>query len=228
MSKEHFNAFNLVGKVVKVGNMTAWIETVGHGTRGKTFVDLHTITLQDKPGMDKIEKLRGKRLSVWGNLADSGDPRLLLAATPTITAVKKTVKDVNAVRITGQVENCELFPAKEGKKQFTSILIECDGSLINGVAFRGLASKLETKAPKGTILTLGGRMRRREFELNEGGTGYAVDIIADPSETKIEAASELVNPFDNMPDWDIPADSGDTEEAPAKEQAAAPSRRNAV
>ena len=227
-SKAHFNGFYLVGQVVRTGRFGEWhqatIETVGKGIRGAKFIDLHTVTFMDDEAADKVAKLMNKRVSLAGKLADSGDPRLLLVASPSIQAVTKAVKDANMAKIVGESERCELFPPKEGKKQFTSVLMKVNGQLLNAVAFRGLASKLDG-LEEGTPLQIQGRMRRREFEMNDGNTGYAVDIIADSGKSKILGKSERIDPFEAMPDWDIPEGTTDETAETAEKTTEEPKKR---
>ena len=177
------NQWQIDGDVVQFENGVATIKVV---TRGRT--DSYENLLQVEIPESLAEQVKpGSMQSFVGQYvcgADETEPKLVAVdeTEPKLVAVDVDAADdyFCLAQAIVKLAGGEFFKAqpKQGKKQFLSLFgDQIDGkNTITAVAFRALSQSWKNLA-KGSVLLLGGQLRRKAFADNSGR--FSTDIILD-------------------------------------------------
>ena len=179
MAETILNQFEIDGEVIQVDDDKVTIKVINEGVN-QDYEELLVVTV---PKELASEVRVGEMQSFAGRVERSPAEETRLMALD----IQPAEEYYNFATILAKIWSVDFYKAKPklGKKQFLNIFAREEGNpdnRIGAVAFKGLSNELKDLS-RGSLLQMGGQLRRRAFADNSGR--YSTDILLSASDTEI-------------------------------------------
>lgn len=176
---EAMNRFKLVGNLDEVKGDKAIVTTVIPGATGKPYVNTFPIEVSAEQA-EALMPLTGQTVGILGYVEKTPESSVAWLKAMEAKSLPHASHS-NRAEFTGPVYGADIMGRTDGKKQMANVSFVIGSRIVNAVAWRGAVTELRhEKVRRDAVITLKGRVRLREYELN-GELFETIELTCDQS-----------------------------------------------
>lgn len=196
----HVNICLLRGTVEKIQNdlLTMICRPPNPREPGNFYTNVIPMDVGHLP-KTKLKGLVGKRIECSGQIinldtADDEPNQSTFRPFKDHFGITEDPEDCNLAEVVGDTPGGVIFrPRKGASRAFSNVLMLAGGTYVWAVAFRHYAQKLKEDCPRGSLLSIGGRLNWREYEDQEDGWREVYEVVADGEQIKVLKKAKVVD-----------------------------------